>query len=359
MRKVLLLFSLWLPFFSPHFVSSVWADEPTPTPPNWQPLFPTSTQVPDVSYQCPEGTPEGWGVTTPSAWWYANCGECIPAIYPTSTSDPSIPTATIDPTIPTETPAPQFGNYIIGGFAEHAIGPSPYFYWASQSINYSGDQYSIYEITLNAVGAGHNNYVIVKYDGTITFSREAPGTIYVYINGGYSSYPLVLRYRSAGGWYGTWLNDSNQHYEFSLYEDGPGGDSAVIDFEAVGNHDGASINKTIHIFYSSSPIDDPFATPTPTAVPQYSYCDTVQQEGAEIDPFDYLPQVMVSDATCYGWDEYTIGDLLGAEITVPQIEVCFRAIEFGTLRIFDYEIDLDVFIYVIGAAMILRWLIRS
>jgi len=356
MHKVLFLFFSSLLLFSRPFANKVYADDPTPTPsPTWVPLYEWEESIGDENYSCPEGMPEGYLTVTPSLMWSAQCGQCLSTALPTQTLDPSQPT-------PTETPTPIVDvAFTHESFYSHNIGPEPYFWFDEESITYDGVT-TPRHVLVHAVGDGTNAYNDVYYWGDLEVDRTTEGEVYFWIDAGYSSFPIEVRYKagSSEAEWSEWSVNNNQHYEFMTTDDGLEGWKIHIQWRAYGNSGGGSINKNIHIYFDVYDFGDPNdlnPTPTPEPDPE-SYCDEIVGYENIEDYWDIVPNPAVGPAECTGWQEYEL-TILGAELTLPEVELCLVPITFGQLNIIGVIIDLDTIILAMTAALMIRWFFRS
>ena len=109
----------------------------------------------------------------------------------------------------------------------------------------------------------------------------------------------------------------------------------------------------------------------PTATPESTGTERVLLFGEWIvAPADLsdLPNIQIGPASCAGFGPFTIGlsslnwlpGLSGLDnVTIPQVEVCFREIYFGSVSIFGMSFSLDILSAVISGILALRWLFRS
>jgi hypothetical protein len=108
------------------------------------------------------------------------------------------------------------------------------------------------------------------------------------------------------------------------------------------------------------------ATPVPTGTPATGYCAIVNG----ITPVDLsdLPNIQIGPASCISFGPFAIGlsslnwlpGLSGiTDVSVPQVEVCFRELHLGSVSIFGMSFSLDILSAVISGILALRWLFRS
>lgn len=108
------------------------------------------------------------------------------------------------------------------------------------------------------------------------------------------------------------------------------------------------------------------AGPGGTPGPANGYCASVLG-AAPVDLSD-LPNIQVGPASCISFGPFTIGlsslnwlpGLSGiTDVSVPQVEVCFRELYLGSVSIFGMSFSLDILSAVISGILALRWMFRS
>jgi hypothetical protein len=105
-----------------------------------------------------------------------------------------------------------------------------------------------------------------------------------------------------------------------------------------------------------------------TPTPGLSYCAVVDGTVSSSVDMSGLPNIMLGPAQCISFGPYTIGlsalnwlpGLSGiTDISLPQTQICFREIYFGSVNLFGVSINLDLISSVITGILALRWLFRS
>lgn len=397
---MLLLLSLWRPF-----VTDAFAQEPTPTDPVWNPLYPTETAAPTTNYECPPDDPAGWGTVTPDPYWMIQCGQCAELNdYATSTPLPTNtpwPTPTHDGTgtpYPTEMPYPdQFYSYepefeyvTYDSPNDGDNGISAYLHWTVPQ-EYRDRYFELVGVRVEINFSTCDKWMGFGVDSSLPEYADhfwywgsvmycGTGVRNYYLN--YSpmspeaEYQMPYDQQEMWQWYVTgdiagdmptpinWVNPSwpyaAGHFKDALFESG--------DLKLYITHGGRSghvytVDNVEMVFYGTEPTG--IATPTPYAG---GYCESVVPEGSAGDPGIELPIITVTDPTCLPIGGQTVDlsvlnlipgvDDLG-QISIPGFQVCYQYISFGSLDLFGMTVDLDLLAFTIGAIALLRIFLRS
>jgi hypothetical protein len=142
-------------------------------------------------------------------------------------------------------------------------------------------------------------------------------------------------------------------------------DADGFSFKAGGY--GATIHGGFTAYVSTYPCINPTAVPTATPGGGPSgYCAEVG--GFTPPDLSDLPNIQIGPASCAGFGPFTIGlsglnwlpGLSGLDnVSIPQVEICFREIYFGSVTVFGMVFSLDILSAVISGILALRWLFRS
>lgn len=395
---MLFLLSLWRPF-----VTSVDAQEPTPTDPVWNPLYPTETPAATTNYDCPPNDPIGWGTVTPDAYWMMQCGHCAELNdYPTNTPVPTNtpwPTPTHDGTgtpYPTEIPVPaefysyepEFEYVPYDSPNDGDDGISAYLQWTVPE-GYRDRYFQLVGVNIEIDFANCDKWIGFGVDSTWSEYEEHFwywGSL-IYCGAGVRNYYLTYSPMSAEPeyqmpyyqeemwrWYVTgdiageipapmnWVHPSWPYaagqFKNELLENG--------DLKLYITHGGKSghaytVERVEMVFYGIEPEN---------ILPPYAggYCESVVPEGQAEDPGITLPEITVTTPTCLQIGGQTVDlsvlnlipgiDDMG-EVAIPGFQVCYQYISFGSLDLFGMSVDLDLLAFTIGAIALLRIFLRS
>lgn len=329
---------------------------------------PSVTPTTMYNFECPVGTPAGWGTYTPSPLWYLECEYCVwtptstalpPTITPThdGTGTP-YPTATVTLT-PAVTSTPSNGSFTCLGL---------------HGADCFSGAVSTYEHEFEE-GFGNNGFFGAM--GIHVLSIPASETLIIYYNfdvlatwtGAHENYSPIIQTR-------MWAYDPVTSWGGYIYDDwftgclpGVAGtchhtSSGSVTFTNVSNYNEQGFDfwfdfRNPNVSWGSGntniagslrlSLDGFPSTPTPTSqlTPAgYGFCQTV----APIDPaFGFELFVPDGPANCdMGWDEFGVGDY-----TIPAVQICFQPSQFGVIRLFgkDYEVG----IYGLAAAAAFLW----
>lgn len=373
--------------------------------PTRESLFKTPTPAPTKNIACPSGTPVGWLTLTPDPLWMLNCAECIygaspitatmtaPAWLLTSTPGYSLTqtailtnTATVTPNA-TETPTITPTSY--NQFYTQYLGQSSktqcdfpawptwgYYYGSTVTIdNYSSTNMGhFYRIVVDN-GAGDRNTAFVKTsDETAKYGNA-------WSSGDYTIWAGVTNSSQDAKNYITgldWVPDNADISTNYIYWGG----SAKAGVR--GRTSGACSTITVDVWMVKWGIP-PTATPTPTGsatvtptatgtvtpLPTDMYCAYVDGylPGEGDDYFsDMIPNITLGETQCMTLIPAIDIDLsavpwlpdIGIEaIQTNGVQLCMQSIEFGVIRIFQQEWNLDLIATMMLAILGIRLVLRS
>ncbi len=352
-------------------------DTPTPT---LEPLFKTPTLAPTQSTDCPGGTPVGWGTVTPSVLWNAQCQHCMLTLTPQVTGTPyPAPTWAVGMTqtavalIGSPTPSPT--GTVVSGCDPSMTATPVATSGASITLNYFTQSGCPSTVTT----ANYYNGLRVDFNfPDCSAATGGSGEIVIYFNNATDAYPYVVAdgTSSGTGWYdggevdtvtvgwtgnapasatGTW---------HTSFVSGYVGYSSIIFFQANNGSTSGSYAGTVY-FMPQAVLPTP--SPCPTSTPVVSYCSVVDGYSNPADTGD-LPNIGIGPATCVSFGPYTIGlsslnwlpGLSGiSDISLPQVQICLRAIYFGNIKVFGMSFNLDILSAVVTGVLAIRWLFRS
>lgn len=374
----LLFFFLLFPLLlSP--ISQVEAQEPTVTvtPFTPVPLFPSSTPEPTLDVTCPEGqNPAGWGTVTPDAYWSLYCGNCVTPISQTGTPEPvstfMVPltqtaqasitpsptfTSTATP-LPTSTPATGLLNF---GSVTLAVAGSPYIsgqvgsYMSVPSLNTPSNLYyitgNVSAYDWNSVIGGDVHYEF-WFDPLVTSGNQIIYYSYrIYNRTGSAPYFVTGAITEVGS--GSFTNQYNTVRLISIGESSSASRSTGL------------FGASFELWVSTYPYDA-FSTPTPIPTPTFfSYCSTVlpASGGEDLSGQFALPVPMLGGIRCpVNFPGLTIplfGVLGLPDFEIPNIIICFQEVDFGTLRYFGIDIEVDYLSFVLAAALVVSMFVRK
>lgn len=330
---------------------------------------------------CPAGTPIGWGTVTPDVLWSAACSQCLLTLTPQKTATPyPLPTWAVGLT---QTAAYATGTETL--VATRTITPSPIPVSDITLVSFTTTKH------FNTGGSGSSDWAcslsggVVRCDGTFTisdssslFSSQYDSTVVVGDPSTPRDYYLTYqndaiqvgngsgRSNQSGSWVSIPVGTSQSGQAQALNQSGNWTVTKSFD-TSTNTYTGTWIWRKRYTISTSGyvPIADPTATPTVTPTPVVSDCSTVSGSTA-VDITD-LPGILIGPAICTGFDGAeidlsTINWLTGMsfeDISLPGVEVCFRPITFGKVKIFGMEFDLDILSAVITGVLAIRWLFRS
>ena len=350
-------------------------DTPTPSA-TWEPLFPTSTPVATKNYTCPTAQPLGWGTVTPDLLWSANCSPCLLTLTPRPTSTSPYPTATVDP-LATSTPTPT-------STPTEMPDPSLVYITAIQGVNRDG--YSAGSDTLlqtdiygfsGTITLPYSSGAWPNYGVEITFTGLEPDMEIVYEISGDTYFDywnglgiFTINDIPLDGYHTILTNTlSYKKGQINWGPEASGTDTVLLrPFRGVPSG-GSVVEQTFEFrVIEANGVPLTLATPTPAIVSDY--CAEVNGVGGSLVQGGELgidlPQITVGQAACYGVSGISIPtgilSILGIDVDnfeIPGLEICFKPISFGTLNLFGIIVDLDFFVFVMGAVLGLRWVLRS
>lgn len=375
----------------------------------WQPLISSSTPVPTNSYWCPNGIPTGWGTVTPEAWWAMNCGQCaataiasrtitataFSTYFPTQTRTASVtPWATASATLYPQstlrlittnatyhgTPGGgvtlaipisseyagkvvgivfaaktsgsqiflQFNNPPVGGTWTNLNGYFPPGQWKMYASWMGAGYYQLYFAGLSTppegtAGSAMQNAFINYYTYADAFTLQ----LYQQYSG--VTFAGMTNFGAGGN---VLITDDSAQLSHPTHIDlRIGGSSTVIDLQVFG-----------YIVWA----DSAAGTSTPVA----NYCAQVNNGesssggGGSIDLGIHLPEISVGPASCttfggWGFDWTDSPPLPAISFELPSVTLCFQPLSLGSFDLFGVAIDMNLFITIMGAAVLIRWALRS
>lgn len=343
-----------------------------------------------------------WGTVTPDAWWLANCSSCLltASPYPTTTPYPTTewgatstasalltttPTPSLTPTVgltpsPIWSPTPQTNHYYT--LSVGAAGSATF----SPCNGWCADQFTNSDAIVlpdNLVGFvwGHVNGYNGAFSHSDVFWENAGGSS-IFVNHETTD-------RANGCW---WVNNAVINPGGRAACDMPGfyttgtmfapitgllGETRYIRLRHngyVGNGQPSvtsSWNVTHLIFYGSNePIPTP--TPGPTSTPEgdgYCYLADGTTSGGGGDLDGILPNPMLGPTECRSIPAFEVDmsalawlpglEVLDDPLSFPGLQVCIRAITFGTSNLFGVIFDFDAVAIVAMAALVIGIILRS
>lgn len=315
---------------------------------------PSVTPTTMYNFECPVGTPAGWGTYTPSPLWYLECEYCVwtptstalpPTITPThdGTGTP-YPTATVT-TTPVYTPTPEanpirfnpdeLSHGVTNGVSViDVVSPS------LLHISYTGDWNPyISDITISIVD-------------TLLRPEAFSYDLYYYVTFAGTHDPWNAPMQCFNAWYAP-MNCSAPAggvVTGVFHEDEFWGATGSVAFFGTYFDPNSWGSRSFDAWLSlHAPYEPSSSTPTPTVTVTpagYGFCNTV----APVDPaFGFDLFVPDGEPNCdMGWDEFGVGDY-----TIPAVQICFQPSQFGVIRLFgkDYEVG----IYGLAAAAAFLW----
>jgi hypothetical protein len=372
-RNRILFLIMILPFIvylcmAPAGASALWQATITPS----ATFIPPSVTPTAKLFDCPIGTPLGWGTYTPSPLWQTTCGAC--ASIPTSTIEPTFTpspvatwdgtgtppaTSTITPTAtvtitPTATATPPYSGYAFEVLEAVYFERNESFIddvTASISCVPSVGATGVYIVTCSGSLSGTNNSGIVEGGLAVEVELDAvssPNTWYyesrIFNNYGFGT--VHHRIRNNGGTIvSTGLEADGNYYDAATTLGG-------FSLEVFGYYNGAPFYTDFEIILSTTPIGSvvtPTPTMTPTVIPyQSTYCSSV---APEYDEFGFELFVDDGDPNCaIGWDEISIGDY-----TLPAVQICLQPSQFGVIRLFAVDFEVGIYGLMAAAAFFYRF----
>jgi len=373
------------------------AQEPTPTS-TPRPLVTPRPATDPYWGECGP-VPDWWGLATPSPRWFAICGHCrqvwpTPELrfFPTPTPHPWLatqtpfwfptptpPTGTPEPTpTPTPTPLPDPVAVITITDSSGYPGSLPYFGLPAGGVSFPvyegwemGGTFEIFD------GGGESLKVMID-----VYSSQ-PLTFTV----GMGYYEFTDRYCS-GLWGSSFLIGTE---DFG----GPGqqpyaGRDLVICWDedlyqpSVQQHYLTNLDSAFALAVSVTrarvwgwwwirveggvssgypPTPTPMAAVTPT--PELTPEPTPDPGGIDCsnpDPgedVEIIPVPRVGDRFCAGIGPVNVTIPLVGEISIPEFRICFVPIWFGSVDLFGIRVNLDAVFFIMGAALLVRWFLRS
>ena len=359
----------------------------------WEPVFKTGTPVPTNNYWCPSGLPAGWGTVTPEPWWSMNCGNCNLTLTPPAATMTSIyptPTGTLTAT-PTATSVPSSVLKL------QVISPISH-----TDIFEFGGAGHVYQVPILPQHVG-------KVVGLEMLAREnsASDRFSLYYEWG-GFWAQVFNF-NVGQWYGVHPRTSQSQIESFIGEDlWPGSvTEAQIDSDYRNYYDDAISSQPWDVYresYVNGALnidtnqadgfryviteamnwwDHSFRVDTvvwgylyvgeeeATATPMADFCAVVNNGessggggGGSVDLGIHLPEISVGPASCttfggWGFDWTDSPPLPAISFELPSVTLCFQPLSFGSFDLFGVAIDMNLFVTIMGAAVLIRWALRS
>jgi len=318
-------------------------------------------------FECPVGTPAGWGTYTPSALWELECSSCASVVTPTSTTEP---TFTPNPTYVYLTQAACQTAPVGGEVCYTALAPtSTVVPSVTPTVTPTGNVYFTGTCSVEPTGGNtvdtcnkvSNTLInVVDYDAWSPYGRFVGASIYssvtttvsIYIYATFTTSASTFEYNH--NWYGTGTYTAgvpNSTYEWVREVQVTAGQTRtyIVGYRPnpnVYSQKGADVWLSIGAPYN--PNGTPTATITPTGTPYFDtgFCASVSPK---IDEFGFDLFIPDGAPNCsMGWDEFGVGDY-----TVPAVQICFQPSQFGVIRLFgnDYEVG----VYGLAAAAAFLW----
>jgi hypothetical protein len=381
-QKIIPLFFIALIFgivlFSPE-VSAV-AQVPTPS----ATFIPPSSTPTSGFFDCPVGTPLGWGTYTPSAGWILECGDCASITTPTATGIPSTPNPTqyavqtqqaicqtavvgggVTPEgcgnfpTPTITPTsiitvtPNATQMACGGFTISFVSQSAGIFPSSGSLICSPEGSNVRcqgTLTQTDQHDTTDQMMTMFFSSTgLTAGQTLDISGVFSISSVYGVYPTLPIFFTGFGFFGSGSpNPRPSNWSLTLGSPSPNGEFNIAMYG--GGIAGTVITYTVDILFSRSVTCSnlPTPTPSPSATPfiDVGYCSSVAPTISEFGFDLFVPD---GEPNCdMGWDEFGVG-----EYTVPAVQICFQPSQFGVIRLFgkDYEVG----VYGLAAAAAFLW----
>lgn len=372
----LLSWSLTSEISTAHGQTPVPTETPTPTS---EPMFHSSTQTSTLPAVCLDsGLPSGWGTITPSWNWSLNCGKCVVPATPTP-GPGSIYYKSPTPG-PTITPSPTAVSIALTGKIDGnailekvpwTVNKAPIDWGSGTAVTWQFDggagvgtrkvglEYLVdYYMTYESGGWQNDIYLDIFNTGpslvTVEFlSGWRAGQVQTINSGGHynvmvwhqqATTKVEIRDRFNISWSGDVTNYDVQvkYYAYSAYSNG--------NTKIQGNT----------TWYKNG-----YVMPTPT--PGVSYCNVVDGynpgDPALDGPIGDLPVFMIGWARCVQLGPLTLDlgwipgrELLGLPegISWSGVRICFRPLQFGKVRFFSMEVDLDL----MAGLMVGIWIAR-
>lgn len=342
----------------------------------WVPLWTTPTPEPTLNNDCGE-QPSDWGQVTPNPLWYVNCGQCelawsTPA--PVWTSNPTLDailTGTPGTPSVSSTPAPgatSTPDPAADWWLEYPVNSGVFY--KGFSMSYSGNSQGFtgsYRIVNRAPNPVSSQFLIY-HDMTDQLSWANSGWTYTFdrffrIN---STNIIVV----PGVIYGSQgvSMQTNPPYGFSKFW-GYAGETVTLN---VGGFCATGCTNVNHSFSVNVYLEEflqPTATPAPTQYVTNCSGDLEEYGGGEGGSGSgELPVIRIGTSVCpismqsIVIDMSAINLVTGLQIgnvTVPGFSICFTPIQFGILRIFDIEIDIDLIALMLSSVTALYFMVRS
>lgn len=411
---VAVLFAVFVQYTS---VSAQTPEPPTPTPSStWEPLYKTPTPAPTMNTECPIGPPEGWGTITPNPNWLYSCRACIPTNTPVPTTPAPCYCATpstINP-VPNATVCPCYAAVMTGTplpTNTPTITPTPgprYYIGTVWNVTLSGSSTAAYQLldseNLNAGCPNSTNTLLavaVRFIWSNSTSGLGAGVDSAFGGsnkrlGGAEWYPTnnvfyagiypigtstrTTAFNQAAAWADTELSLPGPYWNGATYVYWPGSAASPAGYFANGAnalnlYSGSSGTRTYRVDINTYSICYG-VPPSPTPVPPVSSdCLHVNDNGGNYNPDDPLnigldlPNPLIeprdpekcfaipSGSLDLSWIN-AIGKAVNfavpASVGVPEINICPRAIKFGTLNIVGMTFDLDWMIFFVGVVFLVR-----
>jgi len=357
--------------------STVYAQEDTPTPTNY-PIYVTPTPVSD-SFECPEGDPVGWGTVTPSARWMVNCGQCASGTYyEWPTLDPNIwgtPVVTN-----TSEPIKQYSDVTVvnyynasDGVPEGSLEPVHY-----EQINVQGRHLSFPSWVVRSASPGYYK-ISLRYEYHVQANNVWGTQIYMASTNG-EAMPITVTFVEGEHQGEQVVINPNTNTTFTIASGPPGlWDGYFIIEVEVPQGKGANAWDFQFGARATTGFYDLITFKTDLwfqnsiwrglDLPVDSYCSTVEETypGDEEDEPFQLPGINVGVADCVtmvgitvpldwtdtvfatGWEDWVL----------PDFEICFVPIDFGSLSIFGISVDLDLMALGMAGVVLIRLITRS
>lgn len=288
----------------------------------WMPPTVTVTPTP-LAFDCPEGTPVGWGTYTPSPLWWVECGDCAainPTVTPTGTPPTPVPVTQViscasDRCYQVETNLLKFQGWAHDDTAAR---------WSS---NANTTLYARVEVLEAGTGG---------YTGDWASGSPPPNTfVYRYTWGPeYLLVPPQITFETSPN---IWVRAVDVGtYDMTPFTVGVGFGEIYL---WGGQYQGANTNY----YVSTSPLP-PIEEPEPVV----SMCTAVSPPAADFGWDLFVPDGAPNCSM--GWDEFSF-----LEYTIPAVQICLQPSRFGVVTLFGRAFEVGIFALAAAAAFFWRF----
>jgi len=322
-----------------------------------------------MDFSCPSGQPGGYGTVTPDPYWVINCQQCVTPLVETPTPYNGTGTPEITGTPPTtETPVPtgtpQEGITLTLVLADFTNTSSPYVTQTGDLICVN-DSPSLLHCSGTVIWEDDSGVIggDIKFKITAAVNTFYPFTLFWSFVNLDSFENLWLGHQFSGitdiGYipsFGQWMVPAS----VSPYDE----ITFTGSFSTGGSFKGGG-TEYVEAYISVYAVEE-VATPTPAPTPIPSgYCGSVEpyvEENLCAEGVFCNPVPWIGSTTCpVNVPEFTIplGVLGMDDIYFPGLTICLTEITFGTMIAWGVVIDLDLIVWYLAVAMVIRILLRS